>query len=101
MSVRVGESWRGRNGHRYWVSMPLGTWLAGAGCWVVLVLPLLALWWMLLAELWLAAEALLLTVTGIIVIIAVARREAGAPDITMRRLRWRLYAFGLKGDSGG
>ena len=65
MSVRVGESWQARNGHRRWVSMSLGDLMFGWGVWAVFVLPLLVLWWLLLAELWLAAECVLIVVTGL------------------------------------
>ena len=44
MSIRVGESWQARNGHRRWVSMSLGDLLAGLGAWAVIVLPFLLLW---------------------------------------------------------
>ncbi len=40
MSIRVGESWQARNGHRRWVSMGLGDVLALGllGAWLVLPL---------------------------------------------------------------
>jgi hypothetical protein len=97
MSVRVGESWQARNGHRRWVSMSLGDVLALGllGAW--LVLPLLLLWWMLLAELWLAAETVLITVTGLAVLVALVARQAGPGDVTLSRLRFGLWMADLKG----
>lgn len=104
MSVRVSESWQARNGHRRSVSMGLGTYALGSiavcftrGVWGLLVLPFVLSWWVLLAELWLCTELVLLTVTGLLVITVVARHEARAADITLRRGRWHLYAIGLKG----
>ena len=97
MSIRVGESWQARNGHRRWVSMSLGDVLALGllGAW--LVLPLLLLWWMLVAELWLTAETVLITVTGVAVLVALARKESRPGDVTLTRLRWGLWMADLKG----
>ena len=97
MSIRVGESWQARNGHRRWVSMSLGDVLALGllGAW--LVLPLLLLWWMLLAELWLTAETVLITVTGVAVLVALALRGARPGDVTLSRLRFGLWMADLKG----
>jgi hypothetical protein len=81
VSIRVGESWTTRNGHRRWVSVSLGTYLFGSlgfclsrGLWGLFVLPFAVAWWCLLIELWLAAEILLLTVSGILVLADLARR---------------------------
>ena len=97
MSIRVGESWQARNGHRRWVSMSLGDVLALGllGAW--LVLPLLLLWWMLLAELWLTAETVLITVTGVAVLVALVARQAGPGDVRLTRLRFGLWMADLKG----
>ena len=78
MSIRVGESWQARNGHRRWMSMSGGDLLFGLGVWAVIVGPFLALWWLFLAELWLAAEA-----------------RPG--DVRLTRLRWGLFMVDLKG----
>ena len=56
MTIRVGECWQARNGHRRWISLPLHDLLFAWGAWAVFVLPFLFLWWLLLAELWVAAE---------------------------------------------
>jgi hypothetical protein len=97
VSIRVGESWTARNGHRRWISMSLGTYLLGFGCWSVLVLPFAALWWLVLAELWVCAEALLLAVTGGLVLLDLARRVIRLSDVTVARLRWGLFGFDVKG----
>jgi len=97
MSVRVGESWQARNGRRRWVSMSLGDLLFGLGAWAVLVLPLLLLWWLLLAELWLAAETVLTTVTGVAVLAVLALRQARPGDVRLTRLRFGLVMVDLKG----
>ena len=90
MSVRVGESWQARNGHRRWVSMSLGDLLFGWGVLAVFVLPFVLLWWMLLAELWIGAEALLIVVTGLLAAVVVAGHGAKLSDVTFTRLRWGL-----------
>jgi hypothetical protein len=97
MSVRVGESWQARNGHRRWVSMSLGDYLFGLGAWGLLVFPFVVLWWLLLAEVWIGAEALLIIVTGVLVLVLVVTREAKPADITVMRLRWHLFMITLKG----
>ena len=97
MTIRVGESWQARNGHRRWVSMSLGDVMFGWGVWAVIVLPLLVLWWMLLAELWLAAECVLITVTGVAVLVALALRQARPGDVRLTRLRWGLFMADLRG----
>ena len=96
MSVRVGESWQARNGHRRWVSMPLHDLLIGLGAWAVLVLPFLLLWWLFLAELWLAAECAVLLFTGILVAVALARRESRLSGVTLTRLRFGLVMADLR-----
>jgi len=97
MSVRAGEAWTARNGHRRWVSMGLGDVLALGllGAW--LVLPLWLLWWMLVAEAVLAAEAVVFAVTGIMALAVVAGRGARFGDVTLARLRWGLVMINLKG----
>ena len=97
MSIRVGESWTARNGHRRWVSMPLHDLLIGWGVLAVFVLPFWLLWWLVLAELWLAAECVLILLSGILVIIDLARRQAKPADVTLTRLRWGLFVFDVKG----
>lgn len=97
MSIRVGESWQARNGHRRWVSMSLGDLMLGWGVWAVFVLPLLALWWLLLLELWLAAETVLVTVTGVAVLAVLVLRQARPGDVRLTRLRWGLVMVDLKG----
>jgi hypothetical protein len=97
MSIRVGESWQARNGHRRWVSVPLHDVLALGLLGAVLVLPLLALWWLLLAEAWLAAECAILAVTGAIALAVVAGRGARFGDVTLARLRFGLVMVNLKG----
>lgn len=96
MSVRVGESWTARNGHRRWISMPLPFALAGFGAWAVFVLPFLALWWLVLTGLWLTAEVWILTITGVLALAAVARREGRPSDVTLSPLRWGLFMIDLK-----
>ena len=97
MAIRVGESWQARNGHRRWVSMPLHDVLAlgllGALFWV----PLWLLWWLIVAEAWLAAETLVLLVTGVLVLVALARRQAKVSGVTMTRLRWGLFMLDVRG----
>jgi hypothetical protein len=99
MSIRVGESWTARNGHRRWISMNLGTYLLGFGCWSVLALPLAALWWLILAELWVCAEALLLAVTAVVATIAFCRREFRITDLTVTGLRYHLFIVDWKGSA--
>lgn len=101
MSIRVGESWQARNGHRRFVSMPLHDvlflGLLGFGFWAFVILPLLFLWWCLLAELWLSAETVLFLVTGVLAVVAVALHGARWSDVTLSRLRWGLFMVDLKG----
>ena len=98
MSIRVGESWQARNGHRRWVSMSLGDLLFGWGAWAVFVLPFLLLWWLLLAEAWLAAETAVFIVTGIMALAVVAGRGARFGDVTLARLRFGLVMVNLRGN---
>jgi hypothetical protein len=107
MSVRVSESWTARNGRRRSVSMNLGTYVAGSiavcftrGLLGLLMLPFVITWWCLLAELWVCAELVLLTVTGLLAVAAVLHREARPGDITFKVTRWHLLAVGLKGVRG-
>lgn len=100
MSIRVGESWQARNGHRRWVSMPLHDavflgGLTGFG-YVFFVLPFLLIWWCLAAELWLCAESLLLIVTGIAVLWALGTRKARFGNVRVSRLRWGLFRLELR-----
>ena len=97
MSVRVGESWQARNGHRRWVSMPLHDVLFGLGVWAVFVLPFLACGGCSWLELWLAAETVLIVVTGVVVLVAVVTRGARPGDVTLTRLRWGLFMVDLRG----
>jgi hypothetical protein len=97
VSIRVGESWTARNGHRRWISMSLGTYLLGFGCWSVLALPFACLWWVVLAELWVCAEALLLAVTGGLVLLDLARRVIRFSDVTVTGQRWGLFGFDVRG----
>ncbi len=62
-----------------------------------LVLPLLLVWWLILAELWLAAEAVLILVTGSAVLAVLALRKARPRDVTLTRLRFGLFMVDLKG----
>jgi hypothetical protein len=99
VSIRVGEAWTARNGHRRWVSMPLHDVLALgflAAFWIV---PLYLLWWMIIAELWLAAESAVLTVTAVLVIVALARQAfkgEGLGDVTLTRLRFGLWMVNVR-----
>jgi hypothetical protein len=77
--------------------MSLGTYLAGRGLLGLFLLPFAVTWWLLLAELWVCAEMLLVTVTGGLALLAVLRREARPADVTVMRLRWGLFQIGLKG----
>jgi hypothetical protein len=99
MSVRIGESWTTRNGHRRWITMGLGTYLLGGGLWALFALPFVLCWWLLLAELWVCAEVLLLAVTGIVAVVGLARREVGLGDVTVTWLRWNLFIIDLKGSA--
>jgi len=97
MSIRVGESWQARNGHRRWISMPLHDVLALGLLGAVFVLPLLLLWWMVVAEAWLAAECVLITVTGVAVLAVLVLRQARPGDVRITRLRSGLFMVDLKG----
>ena len=97
MTIRVGESWHARNGHRRFVSMPLHDVLALSLLGMLFVLPLWLLWWMIVAEVWLAAESLVLVVTGVLVIVALARRQAKVSGVTLTRLRFGLFMLDVKG----
>lgn len=114
MSIRVRESYAvsrpgSRPGTRHYrsvsVSSGLGTYLAGRIAWctakgvvgVFVLLPLLFCWWTLLAEVWVCAELVVFTVTGAGAIASVYRKEASGGDITLLRLKWHLYAVGVKG----
>jgi len=97
MTIRVGESWQARNGHRRFVSMPLHDVLALSLLGMLFVLPLWLLWWMIVAEVWLAAESLVLVVTGVLVIVALARRQAKVSGVTLTRLRFGLFMLDVKG----
>lgn len=64
----------------------------------VLLAPFLIVWWLLLAEAWIVAEALLLAVTGILVIVDLCRRTARFEDIRVTGLRWGLFILDVKGN---
>jgi len=95
VSIRVGEAWTARNGHRRFVSMPLHDVLALGLLGAVVVLPLWALWWMVVIEVWLAAETVVFLATGVLAVIALAR-GAGIGDVTLRRLRWGLFMLDVR-----
>ena len=94
--IRVGESWQARNGHRRWVSMPLHDLLALGAAWAVFWLPLWLLCWLLLAEVWLAAEAVLFLVTGIMAVVALLRHEARWSEVKLTKLRWGLFMVDVR-----
>lgn len=105
MSIRVretyGTSWRGtRPGTRHWrstsVSFGLGSYLLGYGIWSLFVIPLIVMWWLLLAELWVCAEMLLLTVSLIVVAVLLAQRRIGLADLALIPVGWRLFAIGTR-----
>ena len=99
MSIRVGESWTARNGHRRYVSMPLHDVLALGFLAAFWVIPLLLLWWMIIAELWLAAESLVLAVTAVLVLVALARRQARVSGVKLTRLRFGLWMIDVRRQS--
>jgi len=96
MSIRVGESWQARNGHRRWVSMPLHDLLAFGAAWAVFWLPLWLLWRLVLAELWLAAEFLLLLFTAVLAAVVLIWGDAKPGDVTLTGLRFGLFMVDLK-----
>ena len=108
MTARIretrGTSWRDPHqpGTRHWrstsVSFSLWTWLAGFGAWAVIVFPFALLWWLLLAEVWIGAEALLILVTGVLAAVAVAG-DAKLSDVTFTRLRFGLFMVNVRGRS--
>jgi len=99
VSIRVGEAWTARNGHRRFVSMPLHDVLALGLLGAVVVLPLWALWWMVVAEVWLAAESAVLMVTAVLVIVALATRSAKWSDVRLRfGLRFGLFMIDARGE---
>jgi len=77
--------------------MPLHDLLIGWGAWAVFILPLLLLWWLVLAEVWLAAESVLLLVTAVPAAAAAVFGDAHVRDVTVTRLRWGLFMVNLKG----
>ena len=96
MSIRVGESWQARNGHRRWVSMPLADVLALGAVGLILFAPLWLIWKAVLLEAWLAAELVVFLATGILALVAVARREALLSEVTFTRVRWGLVMVDLR-----
>ena len=96
MSIRVGESWQARNGHRRWVSMPLADVLALGAFGLILFAPLWLIWKAVLLEAWLAAELVVFLATGILALVAVARREALLSEVTFTRVRWGLVMVDLR-----
>lgn len=104
MSIRAGESWTARNGHRRWISAGLGTYLAATfgfclarGLPGLFLLPFAVAWRCLPAALWLVAEVLLLTVSGVLALADLARKVIRPEDITLTRLRWGLLVIDVKG----
>ncbi len=94
MSIRYGESWPGRRpGTRRWISFPL----SGP---VLLLLPVAVLWWLgfwgIIGMIWLCAEACVLAVSALLVIIDLSRRMGHPRDITLQRLAWGLRAVVLR-----
>jgi hypothetical protein len=103
MTVRIretaGTSWRDPRypGTRHWRSTSV-SYGAGWGLTGFLVIgPFLLLWWLLLAELWLTAETVLITVTGVAVLVVLALRQARPGDVRLTRLRFGLFMADLKG----
>ena len=96
MSIRVGEAWTARNGHRRFVSTSLHDLILlwGLGAW--LVLPLWLLWKLAIWSLWAAVECALLLATAVLAVVAAARHEARWGDVTMTRLGWGLWMIDLK-----
>jgi hypothetical protein len=107
VSVRIresyGTSWRDPRtpGTRRWrstsVSYGFGTWFLGRGLWGLFVLPFALLWYLLLAELWLCAEAVLLTVSGVLTGVALARRQIRFADVRVTGLRYGLFVIDPEG----
>ena len=103
MTVRIretaGTSWRDQRqpSTRHWRSTSVSY---GAG-WGLLGLAVIApfwlLWWMLLLEVWLAAEAVLITVSGVAVLVVLALRQARPGDVRLIRLRFGLVMVDLRG----
>jgi len=75
--------------------MPLHDLLIGWGAWAVFILPFLLLWRLILAELWLAAECVLILVSAVLVAVALARHEAKLGDVSLTRLRFGLFMVDL------
>jgi hypothetical protein len=102
MTVRIretaGTSWRDprQPGTRHWrstsVSYGAGWGLLG----LVFIGPFLVLWWMLLLELWLAAESVLITVTGVAVLAVLVLRQARPRDVRLTWLRFGLVMVDLR-----
>lgn len=97
MSIRIretyGTSWRGtRPGTRHWrstsVSFGLGSYLLGYGIWSLFVIPLIVMWWLLLAEVWLVAEVYAAGISGIVVLISWWKQPA-----TRYRARWAKWGW--------
>jgi hypothetical protein len=85
---RYGTSWRGRRpGTRHWVSGPL--WLWGLG-WLLL-LPFKVLWLMVLAEVWLAAEAVVLLSSGLLIGCDLGQHK----KLDWKRAHWQRLGFWL------
>jgi len=104
MSIRVSESWTARNGRRRRVSMSLGTYLFGSlayclarGLWGLFLLPFALALWCLPLALWLAAEVLLLAVSGGLALADLARHVIKPGDITVTGLRFGLFVIDVKG----
>ena len=95
MTIRAGESWTARNGHRRWISAPLRDVLAVSAVGYVIIAPFWLIWKAVLLEAWLAAELVVFLVTGIAALTAVARGEAPLSSVTLARLRWGLFTVAL------
>jgi len=99
MTIRAGESWQARNGHRRWVSLPLHDVLALGLLGAVVFVPLWCLYWMIVAEVWLAAESLVLVVTAVLVLVALVRRQAKVSGVKLTRLRFGLFMVDVRRQS--
>jgi hypothetical protein len=97
MTVRVGESWQARNGHRRWVSAPLRDVLALGLVGALFFLPFWLTWNLVVWSLWVYAEVLVFLFTAIAALVVVAGKEARLSDLTMTRLKWGLWMVDLKG----
>jgi hypothetical protein len=100
VSIRVGESWRGRNGRRYWVSMPLHD-LVALGILGFWLWPFVLTWLLVKWSLWLAVELVLLPATAACVLWQVHQGRGTGRDIAMESWNRRLWWFGLRHQQPG